>query len=302
MFCTVGMLHSNPLSTALKIFISNHNLHPESLLVPEYRKIRDLNLNGRLSWPRNLSTSPIKWVTGYGDCHSYPFMEPVGEAKSISLKSCGSRWHLRCPHSVLPHWWRWITLQHWLLILVYSPHMTGRLSQIRKTPATWARTMEMPAKPWFMWRWIRCIYYFISSNKQRLPSCHGWTVSVNACHTCIVLYTVLLPACGVGLQIKSNHHYSGLIIQLYNEIGHPFLLPSHAYQVVIVLTVWGTSEEINKCAFQTQQTKGKLHIAGRNELISVKLQHPYYTASSFLIAVQSETLQGMMLSFKKHNL
>lgn len=179
--------------------------------------------------------------------------------------------------------------------------MTGRLSQIRKTPATWARTMEMPAKPWFMWRWIRCIYYFVSSNKQRLPSCHGGTVSGNACHTCTVVYAVLLPtACGGGLQIKSSHHYSGLIIQLQNEIGHPFLLPSHACLVVIVLTVWGISEGINKCAFQTQRAKGKLHIAGRNELISGKLQHPYYTVSSFLIAVQSETLQGMVLSFQNH--
>lgn len=158
------------------------------------------------------------WGQGdrYGDWHSHPFTEPVGEAQEHRPQSHVAADGISDALTVY-----YPTDEDGSLFstgswsLCYSPHMTGRLSQIRKTPATWAWTMEMPAKPWFMWRWIRCIYYFVSSNKQRLPSCHGGTVGVNACHTCIVVYTVLLPtACGGGLQIKSNHHYSGLIIQL----------------------------------------------------------------------------------------
>lgn len=188
------------------ISISNHNLHPESLLATKYKVVRDLNLNDRPCWPTNLLASPIQWVTRVWGV-TFPSIHGTSgrSPRALAWKSCGNRWHLRCPHSALPHWWRWITFRHWVLILAYSPHTTGRLSQIRKTPATWAQTMKMPAKPWFMWRWIRCIYCFISSNKKSLPSCHSGTVSVNACHTCVVVYTVSLPnrlRCKLANQIK----------------------------------------------------------------------------------------------------
>lgn len=84
---------------------------------------------------------------------------------------------------------------------------------------------------------------------------------------------VLPTACGVGLQIKSNHHYSGLIIQLKDEIGHPFLLLlSHACMGLIVLTARRPEEEINtRVHVKPNDQNRRIRGAGRNELISAKL-------------------------------
>lgn len=101
----------------------------------------------------------------------------------------------------------------------------------------------MPAEPWFMWRWTRCTYCFISLEEWSCLSHPSGTASVNAALVWWFLLCVLPTACSVGLQIKSNHHYSGLLIHLKDEIGHPFLPPSQACLVVIVLTARRTRGE-----------------------------------------------------------
>lgn len=131
----------------------------------------------------------------YGGWHSHPFMEPVGEAQEHEPQShvvtddisdvLTAYYHTDEDGSLF-------STDSWSLC---TAHTRQEDSQIRKTPTTWAQTMKMPAKPWFMCRWIRCICYFISSNKRSLPSCHSGNVSVNACHTCVVVYTVFVTSC-----------------------------------------------------------------------------------------------------------
>ena len=114
-----------------------------------------------------------------------------------------------------------------------------------------------------------------------------WTTHSRYYLCCFSLPT----AWGVGLQIKSTHHYSGLIIQLGGaKEASPFLffhqMPS----------LWpfhwlheGTREEISGHQFQTQQTKGK-NIDERNELISNNSLHCYYMFGPFWGAVRARNI------------